>query len=223
MAYNELHMQFLCISPQSGAVAGILGYYTNNYFTRDTINHFNGYICYTMANISSADAGKVLTVNGSGRWYPITPTKELPVVAAADNGKVLTVNNGAWAAANLPNNDFNVNVDYYTISSTASISNTTVSDIITAKNQGKNIILNVNVYNRDPEEPIGGGYFAFSASKEMIPVASVDVDLENIHFLQTTISYYDNAFSGNLVFYTFSIDLDDTTQNIVTCFVKRIN
>ena len=50
--------------------------------------------------VKKADAGKVLTVNGNGKWSAGGAT--LPAVTATDNGKVLMVSDGAWVVDNLP-------------------------------------------------------------------------------------------------------------------------
>ena len=50
--------------------------------------------------VKKADAGKVLTVNGNGKWSAGGAT--LPAVSATDNGKVLMVSDGAWVVDNLP-------------------------------------------------------------------------------------------------------------------------
>lgn len=50
--------------------------------------------------VTSADEGKVLTVNSNGKWSAEDVPNELPVVQTTDEGKVLTVNSsGKWAAA----------------------------------------------------------------------------------------------------------------------------
>lgn len=50
--------------------------------------------------VKKADAGKVLTVNGNGKWSAGGAT--LPAVTSTDNGKVLLVSDGAWTVADIP-------------------------------------------------------------------------------------------------------------------------
>lgn len=51
-------------------------------------------------SVTSADAGKVLSVDNNGDWGAATAPDPLPEVTSADAGKVLTVSNaGAWEAA----------------------------------------------------------------------------------------------------------------------------
>ena len=50
--------------------------------------------------VSKSDKGKVLTVNGNGKWSAGGAT--LPAVTGTDNGKVLLVSEGAWTVANIP-------------------------------------------------------------------------------------------------------------------------
>ena len=50
--------------------------------------------------VKKADAGKVLTVNGNGKWSAGGAT--LPAVSGSDNGKVLLVSEGEWTVANIP-------------------------------------------------------------------------------------------------------------------------
>ena len=50
--------------------------------------------------VKKADAGKVLTVNGNGKWSVGGAT--LPAVSASDNGKVLLVSDGAWVVDDIP-------------------------------------------------------------------------------------------------------------------------
>ena len=54
----------------------------------DTIEH--------LPNVSSADAGKVLTVSNNGAWESDNIPSELPTVTSADDGSVLGVVNGEW-------------------------------------------------------------------------------------------------------------------------------
>lgn len=55
-----------------------------------------------LPDYSSADAGKVLTVDNAGALEFANVPSELPTVTSADEGKVLTVdNNGAWGASSM--------------------------------------------------------------------------------------------------------------------------
>lgn len=53
--------------------------------------------------VTSADSGKVLSVNSDGQYELQTPATGLPIVTTSDAGEVLTVNaNGEWEAMALP-------------------------------------------------------------------------------------------------------------------------
>lgn len=56
-----------------------------------------------LPTVTSTDEGKVLTVDGNGDWGADSIPKELPTVTGADEGKVLTVDgNGDWGADSIP-------------------------------------------------------------------------------------------------------------------------
>lgn len=52
--------------------------------------------------VTTEDAGDVLTVNAQGNWAKAEPAKELPTVTAEDNGDFLRVVDGTWAPATVP-------------------------------------------------------------------------------------------------------------------------
>ena len=67
----------------------------------DTIEH--------LPTVTSADAGKVLTVNNQGAWSADNVPTELPSYSSADAGKILTVNSSGvivWADLNANNTQY---------------------------------------------------------------------------------------------------------------------
>ena len=94
--------------------------------------------------VSPSDIGKVLTVNASGAWVPVMPTKELPTVTSADEGEALRVDNGGMWVASAPA----VHVINLTPSGGGLVTTETPNDLMAAISKHEKIVVVMQGYGQ---------------------------------------------------------------------------
>ena len=122
-----------------------------------------------LPTVTSADEGKVLTVDSSGEWVAETPETELPAVTSADEGKVLTVDsNGEWVA------DAGLTSDYLLLPPTRVDVQPYYSAIIDAVANHKRIF-----YHKDTEDHEITSIYNTGTNLNLYAVAAVGIDMSD--------------------------------------------